>query len=83
MKTYISLNQLWAFLRCILHTSVKLFLYVHNIGMHDEQNIFNLELVLCHVQCKVLTKQLSITGLRTLFVWHMRLASLGNQYPMF
>jgi hypothetical protein len=43
--------------------SVKSFFYVHSIGEHDEQVIFNLELALFCLKCKVSTKQLPITDL--------------------
>jgi hypothetical protein len=36
--------------------------------MNNGQNIFNLEVVFCHVQCKVLTEQLPAAHLRTRFL---------------
>jgi len=73
------------FLKCTpLNKTVKIIpLYLHHIGMHNGQNIFNLEVVLCHEQCKVLTEQQPNADLRNLVFWHMKLASMGTKFSLF
>jgi DNA-binding ferritin-like protein (Dps family) len=58
MKTHVSKKPVLSFTTHTAYKTVKLFLYVHSIGEHDEQKILDVELVICHLTHKVSTTKL-------------------------